>query len=162
MTGVQTCALPISLGWTSDRNGYRYTPQDPESNQPWPAMPNSFLQLACSAAASCGFKNFMPDACLINQYKEGASMGLHQDKDESDLSQPIVSVSLGIPALFQFGGLLRSDKPIKISLSHGDIVVWGVQARLNYHGILPIKPNTHASLGAYRFNLTFRKAGSCI
>lgn len=146
------------LGWTSSRKGYRYDTLDPNTGKPWPAMPDSFLQLAKSAAAQASFSNFQPDACLINQYKVGASMGLHQDKDELDFSQPIVSVSLGIPAVFQFGGLVRSDKPIKIPLMHGDIVVWGGESRLKYHGIMPLKPNNHKGLGAYRFNLTFRKA----
>ena len=121
-------------------------------------MPTSFAQLAQLAAAQAGFDDFKPDACLINQYKVGASMGLHQDKDELDFSQPIVSVSLGIPAVFLFGGMLRNDKPTKIPLMHGDIVVWGRDARLNYHGIMPLKSNIHEVHGAYRFNLTFRKA----
>jgi DNA oxidative demethylase len=154
-----------ALGWTSDRKGYRYTAQDPLTNKPWPAMPASFLALATNAAAECGFKNFMPDACLINQYKIGASMGLHQDKNELDFTQPIVSVSLGISAVFAFGGENRADKTIKMPLQHGDIVVWGNSARLNHHAIMPLKASIHAAsraseiLGAYRYNLTFRKAG---
>jgi DNA oxidative demethylase len=153
-----------ALGWTSDRKGYRYTAQDPLTNKPWPAMPASFLQLATSAADTCGFENFTPDACLINQYKIGASMGLHQDKNELDFTQPIVSVSLGIPAVFAFGGKNRADKTIKIPLQHGDIVVWGNAARLNHHAIMPLKASIHAAFrtseiqGAYRYNLTFRKA----
>ncbi len=146
-------------GWISDRKGYRYDVRDPLSNQLWPAMPASFLSLAKQAATATGFNDFLPDACLINQYKMGASMGLHQDKNELDFEQPIVSVSLGIPAVFQFGGLLRSDKPIKIPLTHGDVIVWGGVSRLNFHGILPLKADTHPVLGAYRYNLTFRKAG---
>jgi DNA oxidative demethylase len=151
-------------GWTSDMSGYRYTTHNPETGKFWPAMPASFLQLATSAAAECGFADFVPDACLINQYKMGASMGLHQDKDELDFTQPIVSVSLGVPATFLFGGLKRSDKTIKIPLQHGDVVVWGGEARLNYHAIMPLQPNVHAvpvaaeMLNAYRYNLTFRKA----
>ena len=147
------------LGWVSDKKGYRYNALDPSTGEPWQAMPASFLQLANNAAAEAGYANFVPDACLINQYKPAARMGLHQDKDEQDFSQPIVSVSLGITAVFQFGGLKRSDKPSKILLQHGDIVVWGGKSRLNYHGIMPLPANIHAVLGAYRFNLTFRKAG---
>ena len=146
------------LGWVSHRKGYGYNALDPETGKPWPKMPASFKQLAQLAAAQVGFSHFEPDACLINQYKVGASMGLHQDKDELDFNQPIVSVSLGISAVFLFGGLLRNNKPIKIPLLHGDIVIWGRDARLNYHGIMPLKPNIHAGLGAHRFNLTFRKA----
>ena len=155
------------LGWVSDRKGYRYDATDPSSGKLWPAMPDSFLKLATHAATEVGFSNFTPDACLINQYKVGASMGLHQDKNEVDFSQPIVSVSLGLPAVFLFGGLLRSDKPVKVALAHGDIVVWGGETRLNFHGILPIKQAKHsipdAKLSDYyqqhRINLTFRKAG---
>ena len=147
------------LGWVSDRKGYRYDARDPLSNQPWPAMPASFQQLAKLAAHEAGFKAFQPDACLINQYKVGASMGLHQDKNELDYTQPIVSVSLGIPATFQFGGKLRSDKTIKIPLMHGDVIVWGNEIRQNFHGIMPLKTNQHEALGAYRYNLTFRQAG---
>ena len=147
-----------NLGWVSDKKGYRYNALDPNTGVPWQAMPMSFLQLAKHAAAEAGYDNFVPDACLINQYKVGARMSLHQDKDEQDFSQPIVSVSLGITAVFQFGGLKRSDKPSKILLQHGDIIVWGGKSRLNYHGIMPLPANIHAVLGAYRFNLTFRKA----
>ena len=148
-----------ALGWVSDAKGYRYDGKNPQTYQPWPSMPASFLQLATSAAAACGFEDFVPDACLINQYKAGASMGLHQDKNELDFTQPIVSVSLGMPASFQFGGLKRSDKTLKILVNHGDIVVWGGEARLKFHGIMPLKANNHAVLGHYRFNLTFRRAG---
>ena len=148
-----------ALGWVSDRTGYRYDANDPATNKPWPFMPESFWQLATLAAAETGFDNFQPDACLINQYQVGASMDLHQDKNELDFNQPIVSVSLGIPATFQFGGLMRTDKTLKIPLVHGDVVVWGGKARLNFHAIAPLKMNTHPILGAYRYNLTFRKAG---
>jgi DNA oxidative demethylase len=146
------------LGWVSDRKGYQYATLDPNTGAPWQAMPVSFLQLANNAAAEAGYANFVPDACLINQYKVGARMGLHQDKDEQDFSQPIVSVSLGVPATFLFGGLKRSDKPSKMLLQHGDIIAWGGKSRLNYHGIMPLQPNNHAAFGACRFNLTFRKA----
>ncbi len=154
------------LGWVSDRKGYRYDAIDPNSGKPWPAMPESFLALATQAATAAGFTDFVPDACLINQYKVGASMGLHQDKNEVDFKQPIVSVSLGLPAVFLFGGLLRSDKPHKVALAHGDVLVWGGKSRLNFHGIRPVKAslngalNTHLSqhLNHHRVNLTLRKA----
>lgn len=150
------------LGWISDKKGYRYDALDPNTGSgiaaPWQTMPMSFLQLANNAAAEAGYANFVPDACLINQYEIGARMSLHQDKDEQDFSQPIVSVSFGVPATFLFGGLKRSDKPSKNLLQHGDVVVWGGKSRLNYHGIMPLRFNTHDAFGACRFNLTFRKA----
>ena len=147
------------LGWITDRKGYRYATLDPSTGLLWQPMPLSFLALASAAAAQAGFANFVPDACLINQYKVGARMALHQDKDEQDFSQPIVSVSLGCTATFLFGGLKRSDKPIKVMLNHADVIVWGGKSRLNYHGVMPLKANNHEAFGAYRFNLTFRKAG---
>jgi alkylated DNA repair protein (DNA oxidative demethylase) len=145
-------------GWVSDRKGYRYAMEDPLTGRSWPAMPASFLTLAHDAAQVAGFSNFVPDACLINRYAQGAKMGLHQDKDEEDMRQPIVSVSLGLPAIFLFGGLKRSDKTQRVLLQHGDVVVWGGEDRLRYHGILPLKAGMHAATGEYRFNLTFRKA----
>lgn len=148
-----------ALGWVSDHKGYRYERLDPLTRQPWPAMPASFQQLASLAAAAAGYADFAPDAALINRYAVGASMGLHQDKDELDLSQPIVSVSLGITATFQFGGLSRSDKVYQLQLSHGDVVVWGGDARLKFHGILPLLAADHPATGNYRINLTLRKAG---
>jgi DNA oxidative demethylase len=153
--GMSNCG---SLGWVSDRSGYRYDAVDPLSGLRWPLMPKSFLTLASGAAEAAGFENFLPDACLINRYEPGAKLSLHQDKDEQDLTQPIVSVSLGIPAVFLFGGLTRSGKTIRINLTHGDVAVWGGPARLRYHGITPIKDATHPLLGPYRINLTFRKA----
>lgn len=146
------------LGWVSDDQGYRYTTHDPLMGRLWPAMPSSFFELANQAASAAGFEDFLPDACLVNQYKVGAGMGLHQDKNERDFKQPIVSVSLGIPAVFQFGGPSRNDKPIKIPLMHGDVVVWGGASRLNFHGLMPLKADTHSVLGAYRYNLTLRRA----
>ncbi|HWG10691.1 MAG TPA: DNA oxidative demethylase AlkB [Rhodanobacteraceae bacterium] len=146
------------LGWISDRRGYRYTARDPQTDMPWPVMPEVFLRLACDAAAEAGFAGFPPDACLINRYEPGAKMSLHQDRDERDLSQPIVSVSLGLPAMFLFGGERRNDKPMRIPLTHGDVVVWGGKARLRHHGVLPLKAGTHPALGACRINLTLRKA----
>jgi alkylated DNA repair protein (DNA oxidative demethylase) len=148
-----------TLGWVTDRSGYRYTTTDPESGLPWPPMPDGFKDLAVSASEEAGFSHFMPDACLINRYPPGAKMALHQDKDELTLEQPVVSLSLGIPAIFLFGGLERKDKPIRMPLTHGDVVVWGGPARLRYHGILPIKANEHPLIGPYRINITFRKAG---
>lgn len=147
------------LGWVTDKKGYRYTAHDPLTSRPWPAMPTSFVALAKSAASEAGFNHFTPDACLINEYKVGARMSLHQDKNEQDFSQPIVSVSLGCTASFQFGGLERADKTIKIQLNHGDIVLWGGASRLHFHGVLPLKSGVHALLGERRINLTFRKAG---
>jgi alkylated DNA repair protein (DNA oxidative demethylase) len=144
-------------GWMSDRRGYRYAPQDPHSDLPWPAMPAVFMQLATAAAAEAGFDGFMPDACLINRYAPGARLSLHQDKDEVDFSAPIVSVSLGVPAMFLFGGLQRTDKTVRVPLFHGDVVVWGGVDRLRYHGILPLKEARHAMTASFRFNLTFRK-----
>ncbi len=146
------------LGWVSDRRGYRYDPTDPATGQPWPAMPEIFQNVARCAAAEAGFPDFAPDACLINRYKPGARMSLHQDKDERDFTQPIVSVSLGLPAVFLFGGFERSDKPKKIRIESGDIVVWGGPARLTFHGIEPLEDGIHPVSGNYRFNLTFRRA----
>lgn len=147
-----------ALGWVTDRSGYRYDSRDPETGQPWPAMPAPFLRLSQTAADEAGFSNFSPDACLINRYEAGAKLSLHQDKDEHDFAAPIVSVSLGIPAIFLFGGLQRSEKTRRVPLEHGDVVVWGGPARLRYHGVLPLKPAHHPAFGAYRVNLTFRKA----
>jgi alkylated DNA repair protein (DNA oxidative demethylase) len=146
------------LGWISDRRGYRYSSDDPLSGKPWPLMPGVFAQLAGEAAASTGFADFAPDACLINRYEAGAKLSLHQDRDEHDFSQPIVSVSLGLPATFLFGGFVRNDRQLRVPLFHGDIVVWGGSARMRYHGVLPLKDGTHPLLGACRVNLTFRKA----
>lgn len=147
-----------SYGWVTDRTGYRYDAADPESGKPWPRMPGVFLQLAQDAAASAGFRGFEPDACLINRYDPGARLSLHQDKNERDLGAPIVSVSLGIPAVFLFGGSQRQDKPMRVQLMHGDVVVWGGPARLRYHGVMPLKEGYHSLAGGHRINLTFRKA----
>jgi DNA oxidative demethylase len=147
-----------ALGWVSDRRGYRYTAQDPLSGEPWPPMPAAFLELAHSAAAKAGFEGFAPDACLINRYEPGARLTLHQDKDESDFSAPIVSVSLGLPATFLFGGNTRKEKQRRIPLQHGDVVVWGGAARMFHHGVLPLKDGHHPDLGRQRVNLTFRRA----
>lgn len=146
------------LGWVTDNRGYRYQEEDPESGRPWPAMPSAFRELARSAAEIAGFDGFEPDACLINRYRPGAKMGLHQDKDEQDFTQPIVSVSLGLPMVFQFGGVKRSERPIRVPLAHGDLVVWGGSARMRYHGVLTLKAGEHPLTGACRYNLTFRRA----
>ena len=147
-----------SLGWVTDKSGYRYDATDPLSGLPWPRMPEPFRRLARTAAAEAGFLDFNPDACLINRYEAGAKLSLHQDKDEQDFSQPIVSVSLGIPAVFLFGGLNRSDKVARVQVTHGDVAVWGGPARLRYHGVMPLKEGHHPLVGDHRINLTFRKA----
>jgi len=146
-----------AVGWVTDRSGYRYDARDPQSGQTWPAMPEVFLGLARQAAARGGFAGFSPDACLINRYEPGARMSLHQDRDERDFAAPIVSVSLGLPAIFLFGGAKRSDKPQRYRLQHGDVVVWGGPSRLYFHGVAPLAEGEHASLGRRRINLTFRK-----
>jgi alkylated DNA repair protein (DNA oxidative demethylase) len=148
-----------ALGWVSDERGYRYSPTDALTGQPWPAMPVPLLALAQDAAAEAGFAHFAPDACLINHYAPGARMGLHQDKDERDLAQPIVSVSLGLPATFLWGGLRRGDHPQRVPLMHGDVMVFGGSDRLRFHGVAPVQQGTHPLTGALRINLTFRQAG---
>ncbi|MNQ10082.1 Alpha-ketoglutarate-dependent dioxygenase AlkB [compost metagenome] len=148
-----------TLGWTSDAQGYRYTRIDPLSGQPWPDLPDAFLRLAQAAAADAGFPGFTPDACLVNRYEPGSRLSLHQDKNERDYDAPIVSVSLGMPALFLFGGHARTDKAARVPLLHGDVVVWGGVDRLRYHGVLPMKDAPHARLGSQRVNFTLRKAG---
>ncbi len=148
-----------TLGWTTDARGHRYTRTDPDRGDAWPAMPVSFDALARAAAASAGFGHFAPDACLVNRYTPGARLSLHQDKNERDVSAPIVSVSLGMPAVFLFGGHARTDRTMKIPLDHGDVVVWGGQDRLRYHGVMPLKDQPHELLNRQRINLTLRKAG---
>jgi DNA oxidative demethylase len=147
-----------ALGWVTDRSGYRYAAHDPQTGRPWPPMPAPFLDLAARAADRAGFPGFRPDACLINRYVPGARLSLHQDKDERDLAAPVVSVSLGLPATFQFGGLSRSDRVRRVPLEHGDVVVWGGPARLFHHGVLALADGRHPLLGGLRINLTFRKA----
>lgn len=148
-----------ALGWHSDRRGYRYTAIDPESGTPWPSMPEAFFRLAQAAAEEAGFTGFLPDACLINRYAPGTKLTLHQDKNERDFGEPIVSVSLGLPAIFQFGGLKRAEKCLRYHLHHGDVLVWGGPSRLRYHGVMPLKGGNHPLTGEFRINLTFRKAG---
>ncbi len=144
-------------GWITDHTGYRYDPVDPRTGAPWPAMPPVFRDLARRAAEQGGFHDFAPGACLVNRYEPGTRLSLHQDKDELDYSAPIVSVSLGLPATFLFGGMARSDKPRRFRLVHGDVVVWGGPSRLAYHGVAPLADGEHALLGRRRINLTFRK-----
>jgi alkylated DNA repair protein (DNA oxidative demethylase) len=147
------------LGWVSSERGYRYAEQDPESGALWPAMPAAMLDLARNAAAAAGFARFEPDACLVNRYEPGARLTLHQDKDERDFGQPIVSVSLGVPAVFLFGGLKRNEPPLRLAVVHGDVVVFGGPSRLRYHGVAPLKTAQHPFAGESRINLTFRRAG---
>jgi len=145
-------------GWTATRRRYRYEPADPETGRPWPEMPEPFRALAARAADAAGYPGFAPDSCLINRYAPGARMGLHHDSDETDRSAPIVSVSLGLPAVFLWGGLARKDRPRKLLLESGDIVVWGGPARLAYHGVEPVAEGEHPLTGPLRYNFTFRKA----
>ena len=147
-----------ALGWVSDAQGYRYAAHDPHSGRAWPAMTACLADLAMAAAAQAGYLGFKPDTCLINQYNPGARMSLHQDRNERDFAAPIVSVSLGLPAVFLFGTETRSGRPARYRLVHGDVVVWGGPARLAFHGVQPLAAGSHALLGARRINLTFRRA----
>jgi DNA oxidative demethylase len=147
-----------AAGWITDRTGYRYDRVDPDSGAPWPPLPDCFLALATAAATEAGYPDFAPDACLINRYQPGARLSLHQDKNERDFAEPIVSVSLGLPATFQFGGLTRSAPIRKFALHHGDVAVWGGKSRLCYHGVGELKDGEHTKLGRARINLTFRRA----
>jgi alkylated DNA repair protein (DNA oxidative demethylase) len=146
-----------SVGWVSDRTGYRYDPIDPDSGKPWPPIPVLFLDLAERAAAEDGFPSYVPDACLINRYRVGSKLSLHQDRDEKDQWSPIVSVSLGLPATFLWGGKRRADPVRRLRLESGDVAVWGGPARFVYHGVSPLKDGTHPLTGDIRINLTFRK-----
>ena len=147
-----------SLGWVSDPTGYRYSELDPETGRRWPAMPGAFVSLARRAAAAAGVPGFEPDACLVNRYEPGARLTLHQDKDERDFAAPIVSVSLGVPAVFLFGGLKRNERPQRFVLTHGDVVVFGGPSRLRYHGVAALKPAQHPFAGEARINITLRRA----
>jgi alkylated DNA repair protein (DNA oxidative demethylase) len=146
------------LGWVSTQRGYRYAEHDPDTGAPWPAIPAAMLELARGAADAAGFSGFEPDACLVNRYEPGARLTLHQDKDERDFSQPIVSVSLGVPAVFLFGGSKRKERPLRLDLFHGDVVVFGGPSRLRYHGVAPLKTAHHPFAGQARINLTLRRA----
>ena len=145
------------FGWCSDRRGYRYDRIDPQSGQPWPAMPEAFVHLAREAATEAGFHGYLPDACLVNRYAPGTRLSLHQDRDEDDRVAPIVSVSLGLPATFLFGGFARGDRTVRVPLMHGDVVVWGGVDHMRFHGVLPVPPGLHPATGGCRLNLTFRK-----
>ena len=147
-----------AAGWVTDHTGYRYDRNDPETGRPWPPMPNFFFKLAVEAATRAGYPGFRPDACLINRYGPGARLSLHQDKNERDFANPIVSASLGLPATFQFGGLKRNDPVKKFAVWHGDVAVWGGPSRLCYHGVSELKDGTHETVGRMRINLTFRGA----
>lgn len=147
------------FGWVSDRRGYRYSKKDPLTRQAWPDMPDLLRDIARACALKAGYPDYQPDACLINQYAPGAKMSLHQDKDEQDFTAPIVSISLGVPATFLFGGPKRADKTIKVPVMHGDVVVWGGVSRLFFHGVTAIKPAYHPFWGESRINITFRVAG---
>ena len=150
------------LGWVSGSNGYMYSSIDPETAQPWPAMPPALLEAATRIARQAGYPGFLPDACLINRYLAGAQMGLHQDRDEKDFSQPIVSLSIGLSARFIIGGLDsaagRNAHTQSVVLKHGDAIVFGAAARLMFHGVLSLKPGHHPLVGNSRINLTFRVA----
>jgi len=153
---MTNCGL---LGWVSDETGYRYDPVDPDSGKAWPAVPESFVSLATRSAEKAGFPGFTPDVCLVSRYLPGARLSLHQDRDERDKRAPIVSISLGLPAVFLFGGTKRTDKAARVPLRHADVVVWGGPSRLNYHGVLALKDATpHHLIGGVRINLSFRKA----
>ena len=147
-----------ACGWVSSESGYRYAPCDPASGRPWPPMPEAFLELAQAAAERAGYAGFVPDSCLINRYVPGARLTLHQDRDERDFSQPIVSVSLGVPATFLWGGARRKDRPVRVPLVHGDVVVFGGAARRRYHGVAQLAAAAHAFAGNARINLTLRRA----
>jgi DNA oxidative demethylase len=160
--GGQTMSVAMTncgpLGWVSDRSGYRYSRQDPLTGRSWPAMPEEFRRVALEAAQRGGFADFRPDACLVNRYSPGSRLTAHRDADEQNFSQPIVSVSLGLPASFAFYGLTRGGKSRSVALADGDVLVWGGPARLVYHAVRPIKSGSHPVTGAYRYNLTFRHA----
>ena len=146
------------VGWVSDRSGYRYDPIDPTTGAPWPPIPACLFDVATGAAAGAGFAGFEPDVCLVNRYEPGARLTLHQDRNERDFTHPIVSISLGLPAVFLFGGLRRKDRPRRLRLESGDVVVWGGASRLAFHGVAPLADGEHALTGRQRINLTFRRA----
>ena len=147
-----------AVGWVSDQRGYRYEESDPISGRAWPPMPESFRQLATRLAKQAGYEYYEPDTCLINKYSVGSKMGMHQDRDERDFGQPIVSVSLGLPIMFKFGGKTRTESTIKVQLHHADVVVFGGVARLAFHGVGTLRKGSHPLTGDVRYNLTFRVA----
>ena len=147
-----------SVGWITDLRGYRYDPIDPDSGRPWPPMPEAIRALAVEAAEAGGYRRFEPDACLINRYEPGTRLSLHQDRDERSLNAPVVSISLGLPAIFLFGGGERAQRPQRVRLVSGDVVVWGGPSRLAFHGVAPLEDGVHPATGACRINLTIRHA----
>lgn len=147
-----------SAGWVTDRSGYRYSTHDPETGHPWPDMPKHWQRLATTAADIAGYTEFRSDACLVNRYAPGAAMGSHQDRNEQDYTQPIVSVSLGLPARFFVQGPERRGRSIPVDINSGDVIVWGGESRLWFHGVRPLKEGVDPVFGAYRYNLTFRVA----
>jgi len=153
--GMTNCGR---AGWVTDRKGYRYEPRDPITGNPWPPIPGVFRRLAESAALAGGYPGFAPDACLMNLYQPGTRLSLHRDENERDLTAPIVSASLGLPAIFLFGGNRRNDRTRRVALDSGDVVVWGGADRLVYHGVAPLADGYDPLTGSRRINLTFRKA----
>jgi len=147
------------LGWITDRCGYRYVTHDPLTGEPWPALPECLRALGMRAATAAGYAGFAPDACLINCYEPSARMSLHQDRNERDLNAPVVSISLGLPAVFLWGGATRAERPRRVPLASGDVVVWGGASRLNFHGVAALAAGEHPATGARRLNLTLRAAG---
>jgi alkylated DNA repair protein (DNA oxidative demethylase) len=147
-------------GWVSSERGYRYSEHDPDSGSAWPELPAGMRELARDAADAAGFAGFAPDACLVNRYEPGARLTLHQDRDERDFSQPIVSVSLGVPAVFLFGGVKRKERPLRLDVAHGDVVIFGGPSRLCYHGVAPLKAAQHPFAAQARINLKLRRASS--
>lgn len=146
------------VGWISDRSGYRYDALDPATGKPWPNMPEAFVCLALEAAARAGFPGYAPDVCLINRYAPGSRLGAHRDQDENDFSHPIVSVSMGLPAVFLCYGEQRSGRARRLNLHDGDVLVMGGPARRFYHGVRELADGIHPQTGSYRINLTFRRA----
>jgi len=135
----------------------RWDTANPERMRLWPPMPPLLRDFAIRCAVRSGFPQFRPDACHINRYQAGTKLGLHQDRHECDWTQPIVSLSFGLECIFLLGGLQRTDKPRRILLEHGDVIVWGGPSRMRFHGVQPLKPGHHPLTGPYRYNLTFRK-----
>jgi len=135
----------------------RWDPANPAVRQMWPPMPRALLDFSLRCAVRAGFPLFRPDTCHVNRYQAGTKLGLHQDRHECDMSQPIVSVSFGLECVFLLGGLERTDSPKRILLEHGDVIVWGGPSRMRFHGVQPLKPGHHPLTGPYRYNLTFRK-----
>lgn len=152
---MTNCGL---VGWVNIDGRYRYSRVDPLTGRSWPGMPATFRRIAGAAASAAGYPDFQPAVCIINRYAVGADLQMHQDRDDTQDRQPVVSVSLGLPAIFHFGGQGRGEKPLTIPLDDGDVVVWGGASRMHRHGVAPVAPGVHPRTGAYRYNLTFRTA----